>query len=118
MTPNVNSALPLTDIDVELWGIPADSSHDTARGVCLDGDQGNSKYIQHDGICPTNAPRKAFLRLPTTCSGQPLDWGLEVDSYEHPGTFKTADGHDPATGGLQPARIHADPHVAADHQRR
>lgn len=90
VTRNANSALPLTDIETEFWGVPADASHDTGRGLCLDGAEGNTKYHNPDGVCPTTAPRKAFLRLPTSCSGQPLDWNMEIDSYQDPGDFHTA----------------------------
>jgi uncharacterized repeat protein (TIGR01451 family) len=90
VTRGVNSSVPLADIDYTLWGVPADSSHDSSRGLCFDLANGNTKIHEPSGLCPSNAPRKAFLRLPTSCSGQPLDWSMEVDSYEHPGTFKTA----------------------------
>lgn len=99
VTRNTNSALPLTDVTFTLWGVPADSSHDTARGLCLDGAEGNSKSHDPEGLCPTTAPRKAFLRLPTSCPGQPLDWSMEVDSYEHPGTYKTAQATTPPQVG-------------------
>lgn len=89
VTRNVSSSVPIGDINFELWGVPADPSHDTARGVCLNGAEGNSKSVQPQGICTTVAPPKAFLRLPTSCTG-PLQWSMEVDSYRHPGEFKTA----------------------------
>ena len=90
VTRNVNSAVPLADIDYTLWGVPADTSHDSSRGLCFDGQDGNTRVQVPSGLCPSNAARKAFLRLPTECSGKPLDWNMEIDSYEHAGVFKTA----------------------------
>ena len=34
--------------------------------------------------CPTSAREQAFLRLPTSCTGAPLRFGAEANSYEHP----------------------------------
>jgi hypothetical protein len=99
VTRNVNSAIPLTDIDFRLWGVPADSSHDTERGLCFDFANGNSKAHSPTGLCPSTAPRKAFLRLPTSCSGQPLDWNMEIDSNEHLGAYKTAHATTPPQVG-------------------
>jgi uncharacterized repeat protein (TIGR01451 family) len=90
VTRNVNSTIPLADIDYNLWGVPADTAHDSSRGLCVDFQEGNTKYQVPSGLCPSNAARKAFLRLPTECSGKPLDWTLEVDTFEHPRSYKVA----------------------------
>jgi uncharacterized repeat protein (TIGR01451 family) len=99
VTRYTNTAAPLADIDYTLWGVPSDPAHDSARGLCFDYQEGNTKAHSPTGLCPSSAPRKAFLRLPTSCSGQPLDWNMEVDSYEHPGTYKTGHWTTPAQVG-------------------
>lgn len=82
----VSSSRPTTKFEVTMWGVPADSSHDILRAECtisLNGANGN--------LCPSSAPRKPFLRMPTSCSGQPLDWSMEIDTYQHPGVFHRQD---------------------------
>jgi hypothetical protein len=98
VTRNISSSIPLSEVDVTLWGVPADPSHDSSRDVCLNTEAGNSISIEPDGSCATKAPRKAFLRLPTSCTG-PLHWGFEVDTYEHPGEFKSKEVATPAQVG-------------------
>lgn len=97
-TENVNNALPLADVNIELWGDPAASAHDSARGVCLSGIEGNSRGVEPDGLCSTDAPRKAFLRLPTSCTG-PLQWSMEADSYQNPGAYSNLPATTPAQVG-------------------
>lgn len=94
---NAVDAAPLTGVDVTFWGVPADPSHDTMRG------QNEGECIQEQGqngnLCPTEAPRKAFLRLPTSCPAQPLSWEIESDSYPHPDTWAHATTTTPAPVG-------------------
>jgi hypothetical protein len=99
LTRNINSAIPIFSVDFRLWGIPADSSHDTSRSICMDFALGNTKAHVPSGECPSDAPRKAFLRLPTSCSGRPLDWGLEIDSLAEPNNYKTAHATTPPQVG-------------------
>jgi hypothetical protein len=88
--------LPLTMVGVTFWGVPASERHDTERTPdCLPGyPQGMS-----GNVCPTDAPHKAFLRLPTSCPDHPLDWTLEADSYIHPGVVASIDETTPAPVG-------------------
>lgn len=76
-TPN---SIPIDKIKVTMWGVPGDSSHDRFRGVCLQNGQGNN-----GNNCPLADPtREAFLREPTSCTGDPLGWGLDITTYQHP----------------------------------
>jgi len=91
---NTSSSIPIGQFGVTLWGVPADPQHDPARVPCL-GDNG------HNGppaTCPTDDPRKAFLRLPTSCSG-PLGWSTEMDTYEQPGAYLSRALETPAQVG-------------------
>jgi hypothetical protein len=77
---NTNTTLALTDATIEVWGVPAEASHDGVRGLCLAtgaarGSTGES--------CPSSQPRTSFLRSPTRCDG-PLDFGLQATTYQHP----------------------------------
>jgi hypothetical protein len=77
ISKDTSTTLPVTGAEVTVWGVPSDKSHDPYRAAC-----GNSGEL-----CPSLAPRKAFLRLPSSCSGQPLAFGADSNSYEHPDVF-------------------------------
>jgi uncharacterized repeat protein (TIGR01451 family) len=97
-TRNISTTVPLSKIEISLWGVPADSSHDTARGVCVGFREGNTRIVEPDGTCETTAPRTAFLRLPTSCTG-PLKWAVEMDTYKNPGVYSKAETTTPAQVG-------------------
>lgn len=88
-----NTTLPITEVEVSVWGIPADPSHDTVRGECF-----ATEYGANGGHCPTSAPRRAYVRLPTQCNA-PLRWAIEMDSYEEPGVYKRKDTTTPRQVG-------------------
>jgi hypothetical protein len=85
VSTNTSTTIALDQVKVSLWGVPADPSHDGSRTACLS-DNGHNGGPE---TCPTDAPRKAFLRLPTSCNG-PLQWGIEADSYEEPNVYHSA----------------------------
>jgi hypothetical protein len=77
-----SSTFSVTAADITVWGVPADPSHDPYRDVCL------ASYSGPSGLtCPSSAPRKAFLRMPTSCSGQPLSFNASANSYEQPNSY-------------------------------
>jgi hypothetical protein len=104
------SAISTTAVTLEstvtLWGVPADPSHDTYRGVvrsplkpgeeegCLD--EGTSTSF---GSCPSDAPTRALLRNPTACAGTPLTSTLRIDSWEEPGAWHEPQAQAPALTG-------------------
>ncbi|HEX7290166.1 MAG TPA: hypothetical protein VF250_03475 [Conexibacter sp.] len=74
------SSIPLPAVYVTMWGVPADSSHDHLRHLCMDRFKGNL-----DGrACPADAQPKPFLRMPTSCPGVALPWSADVTSHEDP----------------------------------
>jgi len=91
---NTPSVFPISQVEVTFWGSPASSSHDVLRGECTEGNFGAA------GIpCPAYSPvRKAFLRLPTSCSA-PLTWSIEMDTYQNPGVFHSRSTTTPALTG-------------------
>ncbi len=91
---DASSSVPIPGVEVTFWGVPADSSHDNVRGLCLDGLIGNN-----GSVCPSHAPRTAFLRLPTSCTGNPLPWSADATSFVHPDTQVHAQTTSPALGG-------------------
>lgn len=80
---NTPSTLPINGVGVTLWGVPADSSHDWLRHLCNTGLGGNVG----GATCPSSAPRTPFLRMPTSCSGSPLPWSADLNTYEQPNRF-------------------------------
>jgi hypothetical protein len=93
------SSAPIDKAQVILWGIPADPSHDHLRTTCLQGLAGYNP--DHSLACPFVGERTPFLRTPTSCSGEPLRWGIELDSYQHPGAFISRDAGTRAQQGCQ-----------------
>ncbi len=91
--PDLPQGIPLPNVSVNLWGVPAVSGHDELRGQCARG----------GGSCPSDAPAEPFLTLPTYCS-QPLTTTVLADSWQEPGVFveksTTTDASDGAPGGL------------------
>ncbi|HWO16445.1 MAG TPA: hypothetical protein VNM89_07010, partial [Solirubrobacterales bacterium] len=63
----ISQALPFYRAKTTIWGNPADPSHDPDRGG------------------PAGIPERAFLTLPRSCSGQPLNTGFLTDSWQRPG---------------------------------
>jgi len=84
VTSMAPSAVPISKFEVQLWGVPSDSKYDPVRAACTDGLYGAS---MSGVLCPSSAVRSSFLRLPTSC-GDPLVWGVDINSYQHPETFQ------------------------------
>jgi len=77
---NVPQGLAIAGNTVTLWGVPADPSHDAQRAC---GGQPRP--------CSSGTGRKAFFRNPTSCAAPgTVKATLAVDSWQHPGDFRTA----------------------------
>lgn len=59
-------AFALSAVGVELWGVPADPSHDLTRGGA------------------SSQPRKPFFTLPTRCTQTPLAVDVRTNSWQEP----------------------------------
>jgi hypothetical protein len=80
----LSQALNLQSIDLTLWGVPWDKSHDGLRGNCLNESEPASswgKCTTGSGLSPTP---QAYLTLPSACEG-PLRWEVSADSWQEPG---------------------------------
>jgi uncharacterized repeat protein (TIGR01451 family) len=91
---DVPQSLALAGMSLTLWGVPPDSSHDPERACA-----GQPNPWRGGATCASPAPRTAFLRNPTSCTGASLPTTLSVDSWANPGVFKSATvvGHAPPT---------------------
>jgi|HubBroStandDraft_2_1064218.scaffolds.fasta_scaffold00732_5 hypothetical protein len=90
---------PLQGASLTLWGVPSDASHDLEReGTMGVGGQQDSEFckplVKFEGEvetvkrCPSDAPAKPFLTLPSRCQPQ-QPFAIATDSWEDPGEFQT-----------------------------
>jgi hypothetical protein len=80
----MSQMLPIVGMSVTLWGVPADHAHDPYRGECLEVFEEESK-----GKCPSNAPQRPFLTLPTQCSTTP-SFSAVASSWAQPDVSSSA----------------------------
>jgi uncharacterized repeat protein (TIGR01451 family) len=90
LTLNASDApqtLSVAGMSLTLWGVPADPSHNVERAC-----PGQLNPWRGGPSCPSGAYRRAFLRNPTSCTapGVGLPTTLNVDSWTHPGVFRSA----------------------------
>ena len=84
---NTPEAIALIGTTLALWGVPSDASHDAERAC-----PGQFNPWAGGPTCSSGAPRHAFFRNATSCTplGVGLPTTLRVDSWQHPGDFKSA----------------------------
>jgi len=95
ITRDTSTSLAIPASEIVVWGVPADPSHDPYRGPCI----GNAGDGPNGRSCPTQAHRQAFLRMPSSCTGAPLAFGAESNSYEHPTPMQKIDFQGPTVAG-------------------
>jgi hypothetical protein len=98
LSQNLVSTFPLVSADVNVWGVPASSTHDTERLT-------PKEVLDSGGLIKESPPRpseleneEAFLTNPTSCGG-PLAVEFAADSYQRTGVFETASAELPAITG-------------------
>jgi hypothetical protein len=98
---DVPQAVAVAGLSLTWWGVPPDPSHDSERAC-----PGALNPWRGGPTCPSGAPRRAFLRNPTFCTGASLPTTLNVDSWTHPGVFKSATvvSHEPPTYPSPPSQ--------------
>jgi hypothetical protein len=103
---NTSTTVPVTDVTVSVWGDPASHLHDRYRNVCLESSLllGNTNQT-----CPSKGSEKAYLRLPTSCSGEGLAFGAESNSYTQPERVVSAGFAGPVMTGCE--RVPFDPTI-------
>jgi hypothetical protein len=99
VTLKAPNSIPIPKFEVTFWGDPSDRAHDRFRGICL---QGGFGYAPAQGDCSLRTRNDVpFLRTPTSCPGTPLLWGIEMDTYQHPGTFVHSETTTPVMTGCE-----------------
>jgi hypothetical protein len=82
--PQINELAPVFDQKLTLWGVPADSSHDSERCRIFTPAVGNGLT---DEECATDQERRPFLTVPSQCGVEHLARLQNYDSWEHIGAF-------------------------------
>jgi len=85
--PEVNESEPVLESSVTLWGVPAE-----VNGAGPDDAEERAKTsedVKFGGPGGEAALEKPFVRNPTACAGA-LESGLEVDSWQEPGSLNPA----------------------------
>ncbi len=110
---DIPEAGPLQGAILTLWGVPAEASHDLER----EGTIGEASQQAHEtceasvefvsGVeerngCPSDAPAKPFLTLPSSCDGGELPVEVRTDSWQSPEQPNPLEPE--ATGMFQPER--------------
>jgi hypothetical protein len=85
---NVSQSIEFLSNEITFWGVPGAQAHDTARGVpCLKArafeTEGQPDFGEGCELLREQHP-SAFLSLPTSCTGRPLESSVEGDSWEEP----------------------------------
>lgn len=81
--PNINESLPPFDQSLTLWGVPADSSHDSERCPLAT----TLGSIDTSEECSTGSQPKPFLSLPSQCDTDNLMRLHRYDSWQNTGIF-------------------------------
>ena len=102
-----STTLPIWEVTTQFWGVPEDPAHDGLSGTCKYGGQNGGT----GELCPSGFARAAFLRLPTSCPGTDLAFGVTADTHEQPGQTSSASATAPSMGGCD--RVPFDPGFSA-----
>jgi DNA-binding beta-propeller fold protein YncE len=96
----IPAALAARSLEISIWGISWDATHNTERGNCLNEPEPAFAWSKCSVGEPLNNRPLAFLTLPTEC-GEPLDFSLRAASWQGPGELTASavnrdSGGDPA----------------------
>ena len=91
-TDNTSQVLEVDGFELTLWGVPADSAHDTLRGHCL-----SRRRPRPARAARADGPERPFLTLPRACRG-PLATACAANSWQRPGRLRRRHGAHPRRG--------------------
>jgi hypothetical protein len=80
---NLPQALDFHAMSLALWGVPWGASHDDERGNCLNEAEPTFPWAKCSPGEPTVFPPRAFITLPTACSG-PLYFTATANAWQQP----------------------------------
>jgi hypothetical protein len=114
VSPPIFHILPLTNITIRLWGVPADPIHDNARFFTPQKGFANCFAPYPEPCAPeittahSNLPPKPYIESPTAC-GVPLTTSMDLSYYS--GATAHAEGPWPSTTGCD--QLAFDPSLTA-----
>ena len=91
LSRNISQHLSVSDLQIDVWGVPWSLLHDTQRGNCLNEAEpgfGWAKCSVGRPTRPESAPR-AYLTMPTSCQG-PLPFIARAGSWQGGGAVASA----------------------------
>jgi hypothetical protein len=100
LTNEIPTTSEVVASEVTFWGVPADPSHDSQRGmVCgaVPADKGHESCSGGEIASPL--PSRAFLTMPANCAAGPIGATANVDSWEEPGEFRNLSVEEPLPTG-------------------
>ncbi len=111
-TPSISQGLQNHGFQLELWGVPADHSHDSERQNPADATYG----------WPSDGELTPFVTVPTSCEPTASPFSLSVDSWWNPDEFANAEvSTDPSGTPLRfegCGRLRFEPSVKAEPDSR
>jgi hypothetical protein len=87
----VTNSVPLfalQSFELTFWGVPADASHNPARGRFCEKPAISDVLLCEGGGAGTGVAPVPFLSLPTGCSAGPEEATMRADSWEEPGSVR------------------------------
>jgi hypothetical protein len=79
LSPRISQALSIFGVDLTLWGVPADPSHDAERAIPASNLRGIA----------SPAARLPFMTNPTSCPDAPVQTTISTDFWDAPGVFSS-----------------------------
>jgi hypothetical protein len=98
---NLPQKLPVLGARLTIWGDPSAQSHDAERGTCLfrppatieterqEIEEAEAKHEPRADVCGVERVNRAFLSLPSSCTGGLLTSTITADSWQQPGVWTT-----------------------------
>ncbi|MET0557719.1 MAG: hypothetical protein ABW065_03485 [Solirubrobacterales bacterium] len=109
---NTDETLPVTDVEITIWGVPGSSVHDSERKAQYFG----CSTVGAPEPCIYHGTPKAFLTTPVDCADGPLAATLSAESWKGELDFQSILTHDTAgapSGMTECERVPFTPSVAA-----
>jgi hypothetical protein len=106
---NISQKLGLMHSQLILWGDPSASVHDPQRGACDDRSENAieteelelEKHEKFDTttLCRVERVGPPLLTMPTSCTAEPLETTMTVETWQEPGVLHPAEATAPAASG-------------------